>query len=118
MSSIVHFELPADDTARAKEFWSALLGWQFRDAEGFEYHMTDGIEPGGAVYPSRQGERGPIVYFGVGDIDAALSRVGELGGSVEQGKQPVPGIGWYARCHDTEGNPFSLFQPDDSAPAQ
>jgi predicted enzyme related to lactoylglutathione lyase len=62
MSSIVHFELPADDTGRAKAFWSSFLGWKFRDAEGgFEYSMTEGLEPVGAVYPAQSGERGPIV---------------------------------------------------------
>jgi predicted enzyme related to lactoylglutathione lyase len=28
----------------------------------------------------------------------------------------VPGMGWYARAQDTEGNPFSLWQSDESAP--
>jgi predicted enzyme related to lactoylglutathione lyase len=118
MSSIVHFELPAGDAARAKEFWSSFLGWKFRDAEGdFEYSMTEGLEPVGAVYPAQSGERGPIVYFAVDDMDAALARVGELGGSVELEKQPIPGIGWFARCQDTEGNRFSLFQGGDAASA-
>ena len=42
-------------------------------------------------------------------------RVQELGGEVVEGKSPVPGIGWYARCRDTEGNDFSLFESDQSA---
>ncbi len=116
MTRLVHFEFPADDTARAKHFWSSLFGWQFKGWDGpVEYHMTEaGGEPGGAIYPSQSGERGPIVYFGVEDIDAALGRVRELGGSVEAEKSPIPGVGWYARCRDTEGNPFSLFQSDES----
>ena len=28
---LVHFELPSHDTARAREFWSGLFGWSFRD---------------------------------------------------------------------------------------
>jgi predicted enzyme related to lactoylglutathione lyase len=61
------------------------------------------------------GERGPIVYFAVEDIDAAIARARELGGSADN-KQPIPTIGWYARCKNTEGNPFSLFQSDESVP--
>ena len=107
MSKIVWFEMPADDTARAREFYSGLFGWQFEAFEGpFEYHMAN--EAGGAVYPS-QGERGPIVYFGADDIDAAVARVRELGGTAE-GKEEIPHVGLFARCVDTEGNPFSLFQ--------
>jgi predicted enzyme related to lactoylglutathione lyase len=116
MSSIVHFELPADDTGRAKAFWGSFLGWKFREMEGpMEYHMTEGIEPVGAIYPAQSGERGPVVYFAVDDMDSALGQVGELGGSVELGKQQIPGVGWFARCQDTEGNRFSLFQADESA---
>jgi uncharacterized protein len=114
---LVHFELPADDTTRAKEFWSSLFGWKYREWSGpVEYNMLEGIEPGGAIYPAQSGERGPIVYFDVDNMDADLARVAELGGTVELGKQPIPGVGWFARCRDTEGNPFSLFQSDESVP--
>src|SRR5437870_5607582 len=40
---IVHFEIPADDTAKGREFWGSLFGWGFEPAPGqseFEYHMT------------------------------------------------------------------------------
>ena len=43
---IVHFEIPADDTAKSREFWGSLFGWQFKSMPGpFEYHMTE-ITPG------------------------------------------------------------------------
>jgi predicted enzyme related to lactoylglutathione lyase len=111
---IVHVELPARDTARATEFWSSLMGWQFEPMGGpFEYHMFQG-EPGGAVYPSQSGERGPVVYYGTEDIDADVARIRELGGQAED-KQPVPTHGWFASCVDTEGNHFSLWQNDPNA---
>jgi uncharacterized protein len=112
---LVHFEFPADDSQRAREFWSALFGWSFRGYEGpIEYYTTEGVEPGGAVYPSQSGERGPIVYFDVDDIDTAVARVRELGGKAED-KAPIPGIGWFSRAEDTESNRFSLYQDDTSA---
>ena len=40
-TQVVHFEIPADDTAQGREFWGALFGWQFQAFPGpFEYHMT------------------------------------------------------------------------------
>ena len=49
---LVHFEIPAQDGARAMEFWKSLFGWKFRAWDGpVEYHMLDGNEPGGAIYP-------------------------------------------------------------------
>jgi predicted enzyme related to lactoylglutathione lyase len=114
---LVHFELPAQDSKRAKGFWSSLFGWKYREFEGpVEYSMLDGNEPGGAIYPSQEGESGPVIYFGTGDIEKATARIRELGGSAED-KQPIPTVGWFARCRDTEGNYFSLFQGDESVQA-
>lgn len=112
---IVHIELPAQDTQRALDFWGSLAGWQFQTWQGpVEYHMFEG-EPGGGIYPSQEGERGPIVYFESDGIDADVARVRELGGEAEE-KHPIPGIGWYVHCRDPEGNAFSLFESDESAP--
>src|SRR5437870_5721568 len=38
---IVHFEVPAKDTARAKKFYSSLFGYKIKDAEmpGMEYWL-------------------------------------------------------------------------------
>ena len=117
---LVHFEMPAQDDARATRFYGDLFGWEWNTADmgpGFKYHMVQfDEETGGAVYKSVEGERGPIVYFDTDDIDASLARVRELGGDAED-KQPIPGVGWFARCTDTEGNPFSLFQSDGGAAA-
>lgn len=112
---LVHFELPAEDTERARGFWSSLFGWTFEGWEGsVEYHQTQaGGPPGGAIYPAQGGERGPIVYFGVDDIGAAVARTRELGGEADD-PAAIPHVGWYARCSDTEGNRFSLFAPDES----
>jgi hypothetical protein len=116
---LVHFEMPAQDAERATRFYGSLFGWQFNDpgVPGIQYLMTQtGEQQGGAVYPSQAGEKGPIVYFDTDDIDASVAHARELGGEAED-KQPIPGVGWFARCVDTEGNPFSLFQSDESVPA-
>jgi predicted enzyme related to lactoylglutathione lyase len=116
---LVHFELPADDIGRARTFWSGIFGWTFNDPgmPGIEYLMAEtGEGQGGAIYPSQAGERGPIVYFDTDDIDASLEQVQSLGGRAGE-KQPIPHVGFFARCADTEGNEFSLFQADDSVTA-
>jgi uncharacterized protein len=113
---LVHFELPAHDAARAKEFWGGLFGWSFNDPgmAGIEYWLVrTGDDQGGAIYASDGTARGPIVYFDTDDIDLSLQKVRDLGGRAED-KAAIPRIGWFARCTDTEGNDFSLFQGDDS----
>jgi predicted enzyme related to lactoylglutathione lyase len=116
---LVHFELPAKDANRATQFYGSLFGWAFNDAgmPGMQYLMTDaGGEPAGAVFASEEvAGKGPVVYFDTDDIQASVARARELGGEADDAA-PIPGVGWFARCQDTEGNSFSLFKADDSAP--
>jgi predicted enzyme related to lactoylglutathione lyase len=113
---LVHFELPARDPERAKSFYSALFGWQFEPSSGQDdYYLVEG-EPAGALYPVENGENGPVVYFDVDDIDEGIAQVAELGGRADD-KTPIPGVGWFARCWDTEGNAFSLFKGDTTVAA-
>jgi uncharacterized protein len=115
---MVHVEIPAGDTSKAREFWSGLFGWQWQEVPGpTEYHMTRFSETsGGAVYaPDPANKRGARVYFDVDDITAATAKVGELGGEAGEA-MPVPGMGWFSINKDTEGNEFGLWQNDESAP--
>ena len=111
---VVHLEVPAQDADRAQRFYESVLDWQLQNVmEGMDYRMADlGEGQGAAVWPSD--ERGMRVYFGVDDIDASVAKVREAGGEAED-KDPVPGMGWFARCKDTEGNPFGFWQTDPSA---
>jgi predicted enzyme related to lactoylglutathione lyase len=115
---IVHFEIPADDPAKGREFWGSLFGWEFEAFPGpFEYHMTQiSDQTGGAITNMEPGKRGTRAYFDVGDINAGAARVKELGGEADEAR-PVPGMGWFATCRDTQGNEFGLWQSDPSAPA-
>ena len=113
---LVHFEIPAQDGARAMEFWKSLFGWKFQAWEGpVEYHMLEGNEPGGAIYPDPIPPARAIVYFGTSDIDASIAKARELGGSADD-KQPIPTIGWFARCVDTEGNRSRSSRPTSRCP--
>ena len=114
---MVHLEIPAGNTAKAKEFWGGLFGWQFQEYPGepTEYHMTQFSDSqGGAIYGEDDGSRGTRVYFDVDDINAGRERVGELGGEAGDAL-PVPSMGWFAVCKDVEGNEFGLWQNDPNA---
>jgi predicted enzyme related to lactoylglutathione lyase len=116
---IVHFEIPAGDTARTREFWGSLFGWHFETYPGpTEYHMTRiGDQSGAAIYvPEPTDKRGTRAYFDVDDINVGAARVTELGGEAGEAMS-VPNMGWFALCKDTEGNEFGLWQNDPSAPA-
>jgi len=113
---MVHFEAPASDADRAEAFWGGVFGWKFANPgmEGIDYRMTQSAEDqGGAVYPGDNAGTGVIVYFDTDDIDASIAAVREHGGTADD-KQPIPAVGWFTSCKDTEGNSFSLFQSDES----
>jgi predicted enzyme related to lactoylglutathione lyase len=114
---MVHLEIPAGDTAKAREFWGGLFDWEFQAFEGSptEYLMTRFSEnQGGAIMADDGSSKGPRVYFDVDDINAAASRVKELGGDASD-SMPVPSMGWFATCTDVQGNDFGLWQTDPSA---
>jgi predicted enzyme related to lactoylglutathione lyase len=115
---MVHIEIPADDTAKGREFWGSLFGWQFEPYPGpFEYHMARfNDRSGGAITNMEPGKRGMRTYFDVDDINAAATRVKELGGEADE-PQAVPSMGWFATCRDPQGNDFGLWQTDPSAQA-
>lgn len=113
--NVVHYEISATDIERAQRFWSGVFGWEFGGSvmpEG-EYRMArTGDQSGAALMPGQPGH--PTVYLDVDDIEASLAKVRELGGETEE-KQPVPQMGWFAHCKDSEGNAFSLWQSDSNA---
>ncbi|HEY7196987.1 MAG TPA: VOC family protein [Gaiellaceae bacterium] len=114
---IVHMEIPADDTGKAREFWGSLFGWEFENYPGpSEYHMTRlGENQGLAISNMEPGKKGTRPYFDVDDINAGAARVNELGGQASEA-MPVPGMGWFSTCTDPHGNEFGLWQNDTSAP--
>ena len=118
MTHVTHYEISASDADRAQRFWSGVLGLEFGESvmpEG-EYRMAR-VDDRSGVAISSYGEPGhPTVYWDVDDLDASLAKVSELGGSAEA-KAPVPGMGWFAHCRDSEGNAVSLWQTDTAAGA-
>lgn len=98
-------EFPADDPARARRFWSGLLGVELSqrgpdDGRGWQSESAPalGVHQRGAG----PGDTASLPYFTVSNIEAALEQVTTLGGTVIH-----PGSRW-AICRDSEGSPFGL----------
>lgn len=124
MGRPVHFEIHAADPERAGAFYRELFGWSVTKWPGpVDYWLvgTGTNAPGidGAIL-RRMGENpGPedktavIAYvctIDVDDLDAAIEKARELGGTEALGKREVPGVGWQAYYKDTEGNIFGMMQ--------
>ena len=119
---VVHFEIPADNVERAKNFYKSVFGWDTNEVPGMDYTMLitapvdkNGMptEPGAinGGMPTRRGAvKGPVVTIQVDDIEAALKSVANMGGSVVRKKQAVADMGFTAYFKDTEGNIVGLWQ--------
>lgn len=119
---VIHFEIQADDIARARTFYEEAFGWTFEqlmkpDEGGMEYWgVTTGPDgtPGinGGLYPRPADDRYNTFdcTILVEDIDAAVAAVRENGGTIRREKSELKDVGWFASCTDTEGNHFALMQ--------
>jgi uncharacterized protein len=118
---VVHFEVPFDDGDRARAFYQNAFGWDIIPMPEMGYTMVSTgptgdrgpSEPGyiGGGMMERSGEfRGPVITIDVDDIDKALIKVGELGGTTVRPRQDVGDMGFSAYFTDSEGNLMGLWQ--------
>jgi len=124
---IVHFEIEATDRDRAARFYSQAFGWQMQqmgEEMGNYVVVTTGDpkEPGGingGIYTPQGGGAKELNAYscvvGVDNIDQAMNSVKSAGGQVLGGKMDIPGVGTFARCKDTEGNLFTMLQPQPTS---
>lgn len=128
MPGIVHFEIPADDQDRAREFYRAAFDWKLDPVPGMDYtnvvttpvddQTQQPLEAGainGGMFQRADRLTTPIITVDVADIDGALERITEMGGAVVSPRAAVPGMGWFAYFEDTEGNILGLWTTDSSA---
>jgi predicted enzyme related to lactoylglutathione lyase len=121
---VVHFEVPADNTERARKFYSATFGWKMNPMPEFDYTMVQtgaadekGMPKDPGVINGGMAKRGgpithPVVTIQVDDIDAAAKLITKHGGKVVQKKQPIGDgtMGFTGYFEDTEGNVVGLYQ--------
>jgi len=119
MSTIVHFDIPVDDIARAKKFYTELFEWKIERMPGeIEYYgirtFGENGKEGVAGGMGKRGEPSQRIanYIGVESIEKCLKKVEQLGGSVIMQKTKIPGYGYLAICTDTENNVFGLWEKE------
>ena len=116
---IVHFELPADDTARCMAFYGKVFGWTFEKYDGpMEYWMVKtgdgpGID-GGLMARAHPGQT-PNNVIAVASVDDISKAIVAAGGTVAVTKMAIPGVGFSAYYLDSEKNTFGVIQFDPNA---
>jgi predicted enzyme related to lactoylglutathione lyase len=125
MDKVVHFEIPVDDRARAKEFYASVFDWDVEDQDmgGGSVYTTVGTvevddkmtpkEPGainGGLMDRTKDTPAPVVTIGVDAIDDSLKKVEASGGSTITPRTPIPNMGAFAYFKDPEGNVVGLWE--------
>ncbi len=111
---LAFFELGVEDSARGRVFYEGLFGWKFETGpSGNGFVITAPNIPGGMHGGDAQAA--PGVFFEVDDMTAALDRVRELGGEVEEmdterDEASTERFGRFEFCRDDQGSPFGLHQ--------
>ena len=129
MPRVIHFEIFAEDTQRAIDFYSRVFDWTFRKWDGPEEYWFITTGPGdvkginGGLVPRRDRIDGTAVIayvctIDVPSVDAYAGKVQAAGGTIVVPKFLIPGYGWLVHAKDTEGNLFSMMEADSEARAR
>lgn len=127
MNSVVHFEMPADDTKRMADFYATVFNWEphFFGEEMGNYVTVSTSEtdekgmvknPGainGGFYPYNENmpNRAPSLVIAVDDVKEHMKKISNAGGKVLGEPMDIPGVGKYVSFKDSEGNVCSILQP-------
>jgi uncharacterized protein len=125
MPKVVHFEIPAEDLDRAKNFYGSVFGWKLETMPmpGGEYTsvMTTPVdeqtqqptEPGainGGMMKRDERTPSPVITVDVEAIDDALKEIEASGGTTVTPRTAIPGMGAFAYFKDPEGNVLGLWE--------
>lgn len=112
------FELGVEDADKARDFYSALFGWNLPPSPGGGGYMISTPTLAGGLHGGDQGAS-PYLFFAVDDMEMAADRVRALGGTIEEtdldeDPDSVALHGRFRLCQDNQGSRFGLHQPPSS----
>jgi predicted enzyme related to lactoylglutathione lyase len=120
--SVVHFEIPVDNIARAQKFYKETFGWSINTFPEMDYTILgttptneqgSPTEPGainGGMLERQDPVKHTVVTINVKSIDDAGKRIQKNGGKLIRAKMAVGDMGFAAYFQDTEGNVVGLWE--------
>lgn len=120
-NKVVHFEIPASDIKKAKEFYEKIFNWRFemyedKGAMVYTTEVDDNQKPtetggiNGGIYKRSSNNQQPSIVVETDSIDETLKAVEEAGGETTTPKHPLDGWGFMADFTDPEGNEITLWE--------
>lgn len=115
---VTYVELHSADLDATRKFFGAAFGWQPQPFASPEYLVAPhGSEPGvdTGLLASQDGQPRTVPVIRVDDIDAAIARVTEHGGTLVVPPFTVPGVGKGCYITDPTGLIVGLHAYGDQA---
>lgn len=110
-------ELYTRDVDGSGAFYTKLFGWDSQTADmgtGPYTSFMNGERPAGGMLEIQKEWGGVpphwMVYFAVGDCDAAVKKIESLGGKVMNPPTDIPEVGRFAVVADPQGAAFSVIR--------
>lgn len=111
-------ELHSGDGAKAKAFYTSLLGWGLEDMEmpsmTYTVIANGGDKIGGFPPMAAEAPRW-LPYVTVDDVDARVAKAKALGATIAGEPMTVPGVGRMATLIDPVGGVLALITYETSA---
>ena len=120
-NKVVHFEIPASDLKKAKQFYEKVFDWEVEmwGDEGAMAMTTEvdkdqnPIEAGGingGFYKRKSKKEQPSFVVETDSIDKTLEKIKKSGGKVTAPKHEIGEWGFMAEFSDPEGNEIGLWE--------
>lgn len=103
-----YLEIGVPDDTEARDFFTTLFGWSFTPMDNGGWFDTGEVKTGLHGDDDRPAI---VVYFEVDDVETAVAKVRELGGTASDPTPEEPGFGRFSTCEDPQGVRFGLRQP-------
>jgi predicted enzyme related to lactoylglutathione lyase len=116
---VVHFEVIGKDGAKLQTYYGDLFGWEFDTNNPMNYGVVtrdgntneDGAGIGGGVAGGPEGYEGHVMFYvEVPDVEAALVKAEELGGTRIMGPDAVMEGLTLGHFSDPEGHLIGLVK--------
>ncbi len=104
---VVFFDIAGPDSAELQKFYNKVFDWEIDDSGKFSVNIASPLE---ATFRSDPTEK--LLYFGVPDINTAMTTIEANGGSVDVPRFEVPGVVIIGLFKDPAGNRMGLVEMD------
>jgi len=116
---VVHFEVIGKDADKLQSYYAELFGWEINADNPMKYGMVarddntgaDGVGIGGGVGTGPPGYEGHVTFYvAVPDVEAALAKAEELGGTRVMGPEKVMDTVELGLFNDPEGHVIGVVK--------